>query len=207
MRSRVRTGHNHVSVMGNEILNDFLGAVLNVHIAPVNPGVLGPEGSRQEVVSCLAHGLASRSLGFETVSVLDGLAQLEVEVLLHHQGAAEGDLIGARLDALQFHGQDCESTVGGVANKECKIDQVVRVGQLRNKFEVLGQIGRSILEGGDDKNALLVRNSVARRLDRVQVDRYDGGLIDIYRSMVVEDDWRLEVGIPCLLLAQRHLHR
>lgn len=86
----------------------------------------------------------------------DVLAQREPEILLHHQRAAEGHVVGPLLDAVQLGGQHGERVVGRVADQEAQVDQVVRVGQFREQLEVLGEVGGSVLERGEDEDALLV---------------------------------------------------
>lgn len=178
LRGIVLTGNKNVLIVGNEILEDLLGAVNNIHISPVNPGVLGLQGSRKKVVARATHGLATRTLGSERVALLNILAQLEVEILLDNHGAVEGDLVGALLDAIQLGSEDSKSVIGRVADEEGKIDEVVGVGKLGDQLEVLGEIPGGILERGEDQDALLVGDSLGGGLDGVEVDVANGGRVN-----------------------------
>lgn len=205
-REVVHTGNENILIVGDKVLENFLGAVDNVHISPVDPGVLRLEGSREEVVARATHSLATGTLGSERVALRNILAQLEVEVLLDNHGAAEGYLIGALLDAVKLGSKDSKSVIGRVADEEGKIDQVVGVGKLGDQLKVLGEIPRGILEGGKDQDALLVGDGLGGRLDGVEVDVGDGGRVDFYRSVVVEDNRGMKVSTPSLLLIKGHLH-
>lgn len=192
--------------MGNEVLKNLLGAVYDIDVAPVDPGVLWLHGSGQEVVAGATHGLPSGTLSLERVALLDALAKLEAEVLLDNHSAVEGDLVRAALDAIQFRGQDCESIILGIADQESEVDQVVGVGKLGNQLEVFGQVRGGVLERGKDQDALLVVDGLAGGLDGVEVDVLDGGVVDLQGLVVVEDDGGLEVASPRSLLIERHLH-
>lgn len=202
----MHTGNENVLIVGNEVLENLLGAVDNVRISPVDPGVLRLKGSRKEVVARAPHGLAARALGSKRVALLNILAQLEVKVLLDNQGAAEGDLVGALLDAVKLGSKDSKRVIGRVADEEGEIDQVVGVGKLGDQLKVLGEIPGGILEGGEDQDALLVGDGLGGRLDGVEVDVGDGGRVDFDRSMVVEDNRGMKVSTPSLLLVKGHLH-
>lgn len=174
----IHTGNKNVLIVGNEVLEDLLGAVNDIHVSPVDPGVLRLQGSREEVVAGATHGLAARTLGSERVTLLNILAQLEVEVLLDDHGAVEGNLVGTLLDAVKLGSEDSKSVIGRVADEEGEIDQVVGVGKLGNKLKVLGEIPGGILERGEDQDALLVGDSLGGGLDGVKVDVGDGGRVD-----------------------------
>ena len=52
----------------------------------------------------------------------------------------------------------------------------------------------------------LIVESMARGLDRVEVDVFYGRGVDLYRGVVVENDGGLKVGVPGLLFIQTHIH-
>lgn len=107
--------------MRDKILDDLARAVDNVHVPPVHPAMLGLERCRQQVIPRSSHRLPSRSLCRETVSVLHILTQRYAEILLDDGGAAEGDVVGARLYSLQLDGQHGEGVIGGVADEKSEI--------------------------------------------------------------------------------------
>ena len=138
------TGNKNIAVVSDEILNDLGRTVLDIDITPVDPTVLRLHSSAEKVISSLAHGLSARTLSSETVSVFDTLAQMNTEIFLNHSSAAERDRVGTTLDALEFFGEDGEGIIGAVANEESEIDQLVRVGQLRNEIEVIVDVGSGV---------------------------------------------------------------
>ena len=140
------------------------------------------------------------------MAVFDILAVEPAEVLLDDGDAPEGDLVGTFLDAFELHGQDSEGIVGRIADEETKVNEVVRVGQLGNQLKVLGEVGSGVFEGCEKKDMLLVVESMARGLDRVEVDVFYGRGVDLYRGVVVENDGGLKVGVPGLLFIQTHIH-
>lgn len=199
-------GHKDVPVVGDEILNDLVGAVLDVHIAPVDPRVLGLQGSGEKIVSCAAHGLSARALGSEAVSVLYALREVDAKVLFDNHGAAEGKVLGlGGLYALQLFGQDGEGVVCGVANQEGEIDQVVGVTEARDQVKVVVDVVCGVAQGSKQEHALVVVTALCRRDDWVEVDLFNGAGVDLDGRMVVEQDWGL-VGAPENLLVGSHLH-
>lgn len=199
-------GDEHVSVVGDKVLDDLAGAVFDVDVPPVDPGMLGLEGGREKVVSGAAHGLSARALGGETVAVLDGLRDMDAEILLDNHDAAEGQVVGlCRLDALKLLGQDGQGVVGRVANQEGQVDQVVGVGELGDEIKVVVDVRGGVAERSEQQDALLVGGGLGGGLDGVEVDALNGGGVDFDRGMVVEQDGGL-VGAPEHLLVGRHLH-
>lgn len=158
--------------MSDEVLNDSGGTVLDINIPPVDPRVVRLERGCQEVVARPAHGLATRPLSFESMSVLNVLAELEAKVLLDNEGTPE--LVGALLKTIELGGEDGKGFVSGIANKEGEVDQVMGVCELGDQLKVLGQVSCGILEGREDKDSLLIVDGVCGGLDGVQVDVFDG---------------------------------
>lgn len=200
------TGHQDIPVVGNKVLKDHARTVHNVDVPPVHPGMLGLHSRRKEVVPCPSQELTARSLGLKAVAGLDILAELEVEILLDHHGTAEGYIIPALLDAVELGRQDGVGVVRGIGHEEGKINEMMRVCQLGEQFEVLAEIRRGVFQRGKDEDALLVEDGLGGGLDRVEVDVLDGRGIDLQWSVVVVDHGRLEMGIPRLLLVKRHVH-
>lgn len=79
--------------MCNKVLDDPPWGLLNIDIAPIHPGVLGLQGSGQEIVPGLGHGFAPRSLDLVRVSHVCILAEVEVKVLLDDRNTVERDLV------------------------------------------------------------------------------------------------------------------
>src|SRR5690349_2997909 len=71
------TGHQNISVVSDKVFQNLFRTVNDINIAPINPRMLVRQGGCEKVIPCSAHGLPSRTLGFEGVSLLDILAQLE----------------------------------------------------------------------------------------------------------------------------------
>ena len=182
------TRNKDIAVVSDKVLDDLGRAVLDVDITPVDPAVLRLHSSTEKVISSLAHSLSARTLRSETMSILDTLAQMNAEIFLHYGSAVEGDRVGATLNALEFLGKDGEGVIGAVADEESEIDQLVRVGQLRDKVEVVVDVGSGVAQRGEEENALLVVNGLSRALYGIEVDTADGGVIDLDGSVVVEDD-------------------
>lgn len=182
--------------MGNKVLDDLLGTVDDIHVSPVHPRVVVLEGRGQEVVPCLAHGLAARRLGREAMAVLDVLAQREPEILLDDHGAPKGNAVWALLDAVELGGEDGEGVVGSVAHEEPEVDEVVGVRELGEKLKILGEVTRGVLERGEDEDSFFVLHGLGGGLDRVQVDMLDRGGFDFKRGVVVEHDGGTEVRRP-----------
>lgn len=202
----VRTRDEDVLVMCDKVLNDGALALNDVDVAPVDPRVFRLQGGGKEIVAGAAHILAARALGLKTMTILDVLAQLEVEVLLDNHGAAEGSLVRALLNSLELGREDCEGVIIRVANEEREVDQVVGVRKLGDQLKVLGQVRGGLLQGRHNQDALLVGGSLGGRLDGIQVVVDDGGRVDDDGLMTVEDDGGVEVGVPRCLLVDGHVH-
>lgn len=182
------TRNKNIAVVSDKVLNDLGRAVLDVDIAPVDPTVLRLHGSAEKIISCLAHCLSARTLSSKTVSILDILTQMNTEIFLNNGSAVEGDRVGAILDALEFLGEDGKCVISAVADEESEIDQVVGVGQLRNEIEVVVDVGSGVAQRSEKEYALLVVDGLSRALYGIKVDTADGGVVDLDRSVVVEDD-------------------
>lgn len=201
-----RTGDNNVLVVGDKVLNQAVGALLDISITPVHPRMLGLQCGVEQVVARLGHGLAARSLGGIGMSFLDILAQLVVEVLDNHGGASEGDLVGAALDAVQLGGKGRVGVVFRVGDEEGKVNQVVRIGQLGQQVKVLGQVLGGVLEGRQDEDSLFVGNGLCGGGDGIQIDIVNGGRVELDRGVVVIENGCLQVTVPSGVLIRRHVH-
>ena len=202
------TWYDDITVVSDQIFKNLVRAVLDVHVAPVNPAVLGLQGSAQQEVPGLAHSLSARTLCLETVSFLDAHSNrlLVREILLDNHNAAEWHFVVSALDTLEFHRQDSQSIVIAVSDKETEVDQVVRVGQLADEFEVLVEVVAGVAEGSEDEDTLLVEDGLGCGRDFVEVDMLNSRAVDLYGRMVVEDDGCLLVACPSRLLRSGHLH-
>jgi hypothetical protein len=121
--------------MGDEILDNSLGAIDNINVPPVHPAVVGLQGSRKQIVPGPSHSLPSRALVFKLVSLFDVLAKLDAKVLLHDHSGAKSD-IWIRLYTFKLHGQGSQGVIGRIANEEGKVNQLVRIGELYQQIKV-----------------------------------------------------------------------
>jgi hypothetical protein len=78
--------------------------------------------------------------------------------------------------------------------------------QLCEELEVFRQIRGGVLERRQDENPLFFADGLFGRLDGVKVNVFNRARIDLYRGVVVEDDWCLEVSIPSIVIVRRHFH-
>lgn len=76
--------------------------------------------------------------------------------------------------------------------------------ELREQLEVGREIRGGVLEGCQEEDPLFVLNGLGGGLDRVKVDMLDGRRVDLDGLVVIEYDGCLEVGMPLLLLIERH---
>jgi hypothetical protein len=83
------------------------------------------------------------------VSILDVLREFDVEILLHDHGGMEGSILHV-LHSLQCQCQCCHRVVGGVANNEGQVDELVRVCELCEQVEVRSDVFGSIAEWRKD---------------------------------------------------------
>lgn len=173
--------------MSNKVFDDLGRRVLDINVSPVDPAVLGLHGSAEQIIPCFSHCLSPGSLSSESVAVLDTLARVDAKVLFDDHGAAEGDRVGACLDALKLLGENGHGVVGAVTNKEGQIDQVMRIGELRNQIKVVVDVGSGVAKGSEQQDALLIGDTFGSALDGVQIDVLDGANIDFDRGMVVEE--------------------
>jgi hypothetical protein len=111
------------------------------------------------------------------------------------------------LNAIQFRSENSQGIILAVTDEEGQIDQFVGVGQLVEKFEVLGEVGGGVAERGQDENTFPVVDGLDGGFDGVQVDLLDGGAVDFVGFMVVEEDRGLGMGVPLNHLVEGHLHR
>lgn len=154
------TGNDDISIVGHKVLNDLLGAVHDIDVAPVDPGMVGLQGSGEQVVASSAHGLPARTLSLEPVTILDILTELEAKILLDDRGAPERNGVGPLLYPVELHGQNSDGVVGRVSDQECDVNEMVRIRQLGEQLEVLGQVRGGVLEGGQDEYPFVVLKSL-----------------------------------------------
>lgn len=130
------TGNQDVAIMCDKVFNDLLRTVHDINVSPVNPGMLGLQGSRKQIVSGLAHRLSSRSLCGEAVSGLDIHVHGLAEIFLHNQNTVEGNLVCPLLYSVKFRRENGQGIIRGVADQETKVDEIMGVGKLGEKIEV-----------------------------------------------------------------------
>lgn len=177
--------------MRNKVLDDPTRAVLDVHISPVHPAVLGLQRRRQQVIPGFPHCLSPRSLSSEAMSALHVLTCCDVKVLGHNHHASEGYAVCPRLDPFQLHAQHGERIICAIAHQECQINQLVRIGQLRQQIKVLLNVWCRISERSQDEHMLLIGERFRRRGDGIEVNVLYAGAVDLNGFVVVEDDWCL----------------
>lgn len=193
--------------MGHEVLQDTLGTVGNVHVAPVHPGVIGLQSGVEEVIPGTGDSLASWTLCGERVSLRHSHLNVGTEVLLDNGCAAEANfLLGVVLDAIEFGGEVGEGVVLAVTNKEGQIDQIVWVGKFVKEVEVFGQVRSGITKRGQDEYTFAVESGLGGGLDGVQVEIGDSGGVDFVGFVAVKEDGGLGVGTPFDHLVNGHLH-
>ena len=192
--------------MGHEVLKDSLGAVDNIHISPVNPGVVRLQGGVQQIVACPANSLTARTLGGERVPILNVHVYIGPEVLLNNARTAERNLITLFLDPVQLRDEDAFGVIHGIADEESQVNEVMRVGQLIEQLEVLLQIWGSISERRQDEHSFGVCDSLSTRANGVEVDVVNGRGVDFVSFVMVIDDWGLHMGIPLGYFVEAHVH-
>lgn len=181
------TRNQDVTIMRDKVFDDLLGAVHDIDVPPVNPGVLGFQCRGEEIVSGLSHRLPSRSLRGKAVSGLDVHVHGLAEVLLHNHDAVERNLVGPLLYPVQFRCQNGQGVIGGVANQETKVDEIMRICELGKEIEVLDEIGCGVTQGCKDKNTFSVAHSSRSRDDGIEINTFNGGGVDLVGLMVVEE--------------------
>ncbi len=191
------TGHQDVSIMGNEILNDLFRAVYNVDITPVDPGMLGFQSCGEQIISCLSHLLPAWALGGETVSRLNIHVEVAAKIFFDDRDTVEGDLICSLLDPVEFGGEDGERVVDGVAYQEGEVDQVVGVCHFGEEVKVFDKVGRRVAKRSEHKHSFLIAECSGCGNDGVQVDAFDGAGIDLVWFVVVKEHRGLKVLVPC----------
>ena len=199
------TWNEDISVVHDEVFDDVRRVLDNIHVSPVDPAMVRLHSCREQVVPCLAHGLSARALGSKAMSLLDSLAGGHAEALLDDHGGPEGSL-WVVLHAFQLHCERGHGVIRCVADEEGQVNELVRVGELGEQVEVLGEIVRGIAQRGQDENLLLVSHGVDGRLDSVQFDVLDLGGVDLDGLAVVEYDGGGEVAVPFFVLIRRHAH-
>lgn len=132
---------------------------------------------------------------------------ISAEVLADNGRAAERNLfIGVVLNAVQFRSESSKSIILAVADEESQIDELVGVGQLVEKIEVLLEVGGSVTERSQNEDTFTVVDGLDRGFDGVQIDLTDGGAVDFVGFVVVEEDRGLGMGVPLNHLVEGHLH-
>lgn len=183
--------------MGDKVLNDLLGAVHNVDVAPIHPCVFGFESGRQQVIPRLTHSFSSGALGGESVSRLHVHVEGGPEILLDDGHAVERDLVRPLLDSVQLGSENRQCIVDRVSHEESQINEIVGVGQLGEEIEVLDEIGRRISQGGEDEDSFPVADCSRRRHDGIQINALNCARVDFVGLVVVEQHRGLEVLVPC----------
>lgn len=204
--SKEHTRNKDITVVGHEIFDDTFGAIRDIDVSPVHPRMLGLHRRVEQVVAGATNGLTTGPLGGERVTILDAHLDIGSEVLLHDGRAVESDLIALFLNPLQFRQQDLQGVILAVADEETQVDEMVRVADLVEQFEVFFQVVGGIPQGRQDENAFVVGDGLGTRVDSVQFDLADGGGVDFVRFVVVQEHGRLSVAVPFNHLIQRHFH-
>lgn len=193
--------------MGHEILQDTLGAIGNVHVAPVHPGVIGLQSRIEQVIPGAGDSLASWTLCGERMSLCHGHLNVGTEILLNNSCTTEANfLLGVVLDAIEFRGEVCEGVIFAVTNEEGQIDQIVWVGQFVKEVEIFGQVRSGVTKGSQDEYTFAVESGLGSRLDGVQVEIGDSGGVDFVGFVAVEEDRGLGVRTPFDHLVDGHFH-
>lgn len=194
--------------MGHKVLQDTLGAVHDVNVAPVNPGVVSLESRVQQIVASTANGLTAGTLSSEAVTLLHAHLNIGAEILADDGRTAEANFfIGVVLDTVEFGSEVGKSVILGVTNQESQIDELVGVGQLGQEIKVLLEVGGSIAQRGQDEHALPVLDGLGGRDDGVEVNFGDGGVVHFVGFVVVEQDRGLGMGVPLDHFVDGHFHR
>lgn len=92
------------------------------------------------------------------------------------------------MDALELFGEDGEGVVGGVADEEGEVDEVVWVGDLRDEVEVVVDVVCGIAQWGEQEDALFICGALWRRDDGVEVDELDGAGVDLDGGVVIKEN-------------------
>lgn len=81
---RKRTGHYDILVMAHEVLQNGERRRFHVHISPVNPRMVRPQGRTEKPVARLGHKLPPARLSGKTVTTLDILVDLLTKVFFNN---------------------------------------------------------------------------------------------------------------------------
>ncbi len=133
-----RTRNDNVPIMCNEVLEDLLWAVHNIHISPVNPGMFWLQCRREQIISSSSHVFPSWRLCCVSMAVIHGLGGDNPEILFHDQNTVErlAQCVGRLLYSCQFGGKDGKSIIRRVPNQKCEVNEMVRICQFREEVEV-----------------------------------------------------------------------
>lgn len=103
--------------MLDEILNDGLGILDNVDITPVDPRVLGLQGSTEKVVTGLSHCHSTGTLELKRVTGLNILTLSDTKILPDNGHGVERPTelgVGLVLYTVNLKSQSAVGVVGGV---------------------------------------------------------------------------------------------
>lgn len=193
--------------MSDQIFQDLLRAIDNVDIAPEDPRVFWLQRRIQEIVPGSSHCFSPRALRRKSMSGLDVHVQRSAEIFLDDCHAVEWNLVGPLLYSVELGRENGQGVIGGVADEESKIDEIVRVGELGQEIKILDQIGGSVSQRRQDKDSFSIADRSRRGDDGIEVDPLNGARVDFVRFMVIEQHWCLQVLIPRHHFVLGHLIR
>lgn len=139
------------------------------------------------------------------MSVFDVLLHADAKVLLDDQCGVESN-VRVVLHTLKLHGKYRQCVVSAVTDQERKIDELMRIGELREEVEMLGKMLRSIAERRGDQHTLFIADSIGGGVDAVEIDVLNLGVVDLNWCVVVVQYGRSHVCMPVLDLIGGHSH-
>jgi hypothetical protein len=161
--------------VSHEVLKNSRRGSLDIGVSPVNPRVVGSQGSTEEPVTGLGHGLSAGSLGGESVTVLDVLLDLLTEILLDEGNVSERhSVIRVILEVGKVLLELRKSLVLGVRNQEGKVDQVVGVGEVSHVGEEHGKMSFGITKRDTEEDTLAAFPTTSSSEVVVEVIMADG---------------------------------
>ena len=117
--------------MAHQVLQDGKGSRLDINISPIDPLVVWAKCSAKKPVPRLRHQFSPTCLRRETVATLHILVDLLPKILLDDRYfAIVLRVIFICLYPFQILHENLQRPIFRVADQKCKIDQVVRVGEV-----------------------------------------------------------------------------